>query len=125
VARVTPPKLGQPGGGLFQELSIRLKLILRLMRDRRVSIFLKAIPVFAVVYLFFPDILPGPIDDGVIIWLGGYLFVELCPDDVVKEHMDYLNHVATDQQHEVPDKNEIVEGEFRNAPDDSRPMIEK
>jgi hypothetical protein len=125
VARVTPPKLGQSGGGLFQELSMRLKLVLRLMKDRRVSIFLKAIPVFAVVYLFFPDILLGPVDDGVIIWLGCYLFVELCPEYVVKEHMDALNHVVTSHWHEVPDKNEVVEGEFRNAPDDSRKMIEK
>jgi hypothetical protein len=125
VARVTPPKLGQPGGGLFQELSMRLKLVLRLMKDRRVSIFLKVIPVFTVVYLFFPDILPGPIDDGVIIWLGGYLFVELCPDDVVKEHVDYLKSVITGQWREVQNKDEVVDGEFRNAPDDSRKMIER
>jgi hypothetical protein len=125
VTRVTPPKLGQPGGGLFQELSMRLKLVLRLMKDRRVSIFLKAIPVFTAVYLFFPDILPGPIDDGVIIWLGGYLFVELCPDDVVKEHIDYLKSVITGQWREVQNKDEVVDGEFRNAPDDSQKMIER
>ncbi len=77
-------------GGAFQGLANRIKLILRLMGDSRVSPLLKAIPVVSLVYLVFPDIAPGPIDDAAIIWISTYLFVEMCPPQVVKEHQDAI-----------------------------------
>lgn len=64
----------------------QLKLILRLMGDNRVNPLLKILPLFTAVYLVFPDFLFGPIDDAVVIGLGLYTFVELCPDDIVSEH---------------------------------------
>lgn len=64
----------------------QIKLILRLMGDARVNPLLKGLPVLSVLYLLFPDFLPGPFDDAVVIGLGLYTFVELCPDDVVEEH---------------------------------------
>lgn len=67
-------------------LKNQIKLILRLMGDERVNPLLKALPVVSVLYLVFPDIIPGPFDDVVIIGLGLYTFVELCPEDVVEEH---------------------------------------
>jgi hypothetical protein len=73
------------GGGVFQGLANRIKLILRLMGDSRVSPFLKLIPVASLVYLVWPIDVPGPIDDAAVIWLSTYMFVELCPPDVVKE----------------------------------------
>jgi hypothetical protein len=82
------------GGGMLQELGIRLKLILRLMRDGRVSPLLKLLPVGTLAYLIIPDLAIGPIDDAVVIWLGSVLFVELCPPDVVKEHQDALRSVV-------------------------------
>ena len=75
------------GGGVFQGLSQRIRLIVRLMGDPRVSPLLKVLPVGTLLYLIIPDLAPGPIDDAAIIWLGTYLFVELCPPDVVQEHM--------------------------------------
>ena len=67
-------------------LKNQIKLILRLMGDQRVNPVLKFLPVVSVLYLVFPDFLPGPFDDAVIIGLGLYTFVELCPNDVVDEH---------------------------------------
>ncbi|HLC04732.1 MAG TPA: hypothetical protein VJK02_16985 [Anaerolineales bacterium] len=90
-------------GGFFQELSTRAKLILRLLGDRRVNIFLKLLPVGSLVYLVMPDLAPGPIDDAAVIWLGAYLFVELCPPDVVQEHMRALTSVIEGEWREVPD----------------------
>jgi hypothetical protein len=80
-------------GGFLPEIGQRIKLILKLMGDRRVNIFLKVIPVASLVYLVFPDLAIGPIDDALVIWLASYLFVELCPDEVVEEHLQRLHHV--------------------------------
>jgi hypothetical protein len=105
-------KIIYPKGGMLNDVALRIKLILRLMADPRVSIFLKALPIGTLVYLFFPDLVPGPIDDMAVIWLGAYLFVELCPPDVVKEHMDALRQVVPGQWHDAPS------GEIRKTDDD-------
>lgn len=77
--------------GFFQDLTLRIKLILRLLGDGRVNPLLKLLPIGSLVYLVVPDIAPGPIDDAAVIWLATYLFVELCPPAVVQEHLEALN----------------------------------
>ena len=80
-------------GGPMRALVQRLKLIGRLMADSRVNIFLKLLPLASLGYLILPaDLIPvvpfiSALDDAAILWVGSTLFVELCPDDVVKEHM--------------------------------------
>jgi hypothetical protein len=91
------------GGGMLRELGIRLKLILRLMRDSRVNPLLKLLPVGTLAYLIVPDLVLGPIDDAVVIWLGSVVFVELCPPEVVKEHMDALHSVVDAEWREADD----------------------
>lgn len=88
--------------GFFQDLIQRVKLIGRLMADKRVNFFLKILPVASVVYLISPiDFAPGlalpiigALDDAAILWLGTSLFVSLCPDEVVQEHLGALNKVV-------------------------------
>ncbi|NMB53752.1 MAG: hypothetical protein GYA15_03545 [Leptolinea sp.] len=114
-------------GGFFPEIGLRIKLILKLMGDRRVNIFLKAIPVASLVYLVFPDLAIGPVDDALMIWLASYLFVELCPDDVVEEHMKRLHHVtlpgesqpgtASADASSAP-KVDVVDAEFKDVEDE-------
>jgi hypothetical protein len=77
--------------GFFQDLTLRIKLILRLLGDGRVNPLLKLLPIGSLIYLVVPDIAPGPVDDAAVIWLATYLFVELCPPEVVQEHLDALN----------------------------------
>ena len=116
-----PRSITPYGGGLFQGLAERIKLILRLMADPRVNPLIKLLPITSVVYLLFPDILPGPIDDAALIWLSAYLFVEICPPDIVQEHMDALrktseilnNPVVRDLDNESARPTDIIEGEFR------------
>jgi hypothetical protein len=91
------------GGGFFKDLTLRIKLILRLMGDRRVNPLLKILPLGAVVYLFVPDLVIGPLDDAAVIWLGSYLFVELCPPAVVSEHMRALTSVVDAEWRELDD----------------------
>ncbi len=115
----------------FQELILRARLILRLMGDRRVSIFLKLLPVAAAIYVISPiDLLPGAVvpvlgvlDDALAIWLGTTLFVSLCPDEVVKEHLNALHNVVPGTWREAPEADEsgaIVEGESQTPGDDNK-----
>jgi hypothetical protein len=112
--------------GFLQEILTRGKLVLRLMGDRRVNPFIKIIPVGTILYLVVPDLLPGPIDDLTIIGLGCYLFVELCPPDVVHEHMQNLQSVisgswtaaagAAGAEQKDSAAEEVVDAEFREVP---------
>ena len=103
-------------GGVFSDLVNRIKLILRLMADSRVNPLIKIIPIGSLVYLLFPDIAPGPVDDAAIIWLSTYLFVELCPPEVVEEHMAAIRRTIPGQWQESQfvSEDEIVDGEFRD-----------
>lgn len=94
-------------GGFFNDLASRAKLIIRLMTDSRINPLLKLLPIGALLYFVIPDIVPGPIDDALVIWVGTFLFVELCPPLIVQEHMDALNSVIEGQFREVGDVDEI------------------
>jgi hypothetical protein len=101
------------GGGVFNELSMRVKLILRLMVDPRVNFLLKLLPIGSLIYFIIPDLILGPIDDAAIIWLGTFLFVELCPPEVVQEHMDELRQVLPGEWHDPDEKeDDIIDAEF-------------
>jgi len=116
-------KVVVPQGGMMSDVVKRLKLIARLMGDSRVNLFLKALPLASVAYLIFPfDLAPGVVfpiigalDDAAILWLGSNLFVELCPDDVVKEHMQ-----AIDSNLGSSSSGEVVDAEATDMYDDKR-----
>src|SRR5512140_3939658 len=101
-----------PQGGLVRDFVMRVKLILRLVGDKRVNPWLKLIPVAGLAYLISPiDLIPdimlpviGELDDAAVLWLTNYLFVELCPPEIVREHVKALsaNHVP-DEDEEVVD----------------------
>jgi uncharacterized membrane protein YkvA (DUF1232 family) len=95
--------------GLIRSVINQLKLIFRLMGDSRVSIFAKLIPVGALIYLISPiDAISipviGALDDAAILWLGSYVFTELCPPAVVAEHMKELaGNMNVNPQDEIVD----------------------
>lgn len=102
-------------GGVWRDLLLHIKLILRLMGDRRVNIFLKFLPILSLAYLLWPfDPVPiyipviGALDDAAVIWLGTSLFIELCPSEVVQEHLKRLTSNL-----EMIEEGEVVEGEIR------------
>ena len=85
-------------GGVVRNVVNQLKLIFRLLGDKRVSFLAKLVPLGAFAYLLMPaDIAPnvvlpviGMVDDAASLWLGTYIFTELCPPEVVDEHMKAL-----------------------------------
>lgn len=109
--------------GLFEGISNRVKLILRLMGDGRISPLLKLIPLASGIYLVFPDLMPGPVDDALLIWLSTYLFVELCPPEIVEEHAQQIDHTLSgkfdpSQPSSEPFKDEdIIDGEIVDKED--------
>ena len=90
--------------GFFEGLSLRIRLILRLMRDPRINPLLKLIPIGAVFYLVIPEFIIGPIDDAFLLWLGTTLFVELCPQHIVDEHWAELTSVIEAEWREITDE---------------------
>ena len=109
-------------GGVLQDITLRAKLFLGLMADRRVNPFAKLIPIAALVYLVSPiDLIMGipgvsALDDAAILWLGYYTFVEMCPPDVVRELSKQLisNNTVVD---EVKQQDEVVDGEATDITD--------
>lgn len=121
-------KIVKSQGGFLNELMIRIKLVFRLMGDKRVNPLYKTIPVASLVYLILPtDLIPlVPIDDALVIWLATVLFVELAPPDVVKEHLDELRHVVQIGWEDAPEAansgqanvdGDIVDAEFHEVKD--------
>ncbi len=103
-------------GGILQSTADYFKLVLRLMSDPRVSSWIKLLPIGAVIYMINPFDIPGPLDDAGIFGLTVYMFVELCPPDVVEEHRQTIRRSvnATWSQGESRSVDEdVVDGEFR------------
>jgi uncharacterized membrane protein YkvA (DUF1232 family) len=90
-----------PDPGFFQGLNKQLRLIMRLMADSRVNLWLKVLPVGALVYLISPFDFPTPIDDAVVIGVGFFTFVELCPDEVVAEHRTAIEAGSQKEEEEA------------------------
>ncbi len=70
------------------------RLYWRLFRDSRVSVLAKAVLVLTLAYViwpvdFIPDVVPvlGEVDDLGIALGGLWLFIRLCPPDVVRERV--------------------------------------
>jgi uncharacterized membrane protein YkvA (DUF1232 family) len=99
--------------GPLRSLIDHLRLAWRLMRDQRVPIYLKALPILAVAYLIWPidivaDILPvlGQLDDLAALVVGLEAFIALCPADVVAR-------IRAELRGEIPHEKDTIDGEWR------------
>lgn len=117
MSQKSPRSITPSGGGFFGDVSLRVKLIIRLMSDPRVNFLFKLLPLSTLVYFVFPDIVVGPVDDALIIWLGTYLFVELCPQEVVQEHMKQLRGAVPGGEQDAA-IHDVVDAEFEELDDD-------
>lgn len=81
-------------GGLVKQA----RLVWRLLNDKRVSEWVKLIPLVGVIYFLSPiDLIPdlmfpglGELDDLAVILLSLRLFVNTCPPGIVREHLEAL-----------------------------------
>ncbi len=100
----SPRKIPLQGGPFFQGVANHVKLIWLLLQDPRVNPLLKLIPIGSLLYLFFPIDIPGPFDDAAVIWFSTYLFIEMCPPEVVAEHRAELDRTVPAAWHDVDEK---------------------
>ncbi|GIT19501.1 MAG: hypothetical protein CM1200mP39_23070 [Dehalococcoidia bacterium] len=107
-----------------------LKLVWRLLRDRRVPLFTKIIPVIAFLYLAWPtdvikDFIPilGHLDDLIVVSLLLLLFIAASPGQVVadqtigKKLRDLQRQYGQDEKKE-PSQAKTVEAEIRYVEED-------
>ncbi|MBT3338746.1 MAG: DUF1232 domain-containing protein [Anaerolineae bacterium] len=108
-------KITTVDGNILKDLILRARLIMRLMNDSRVNGLVKLLPLGSLAYLIFPiDLIPGGLmtvigaaDDVAVMWFGFTLFLELCPAEVVEEHLVQLTGKITPTP-----EGDIVEGEI-------------
>lgn len=97
--------------GLVKNFSLQARLILRLLRDRRVSFLAKLLPIGSLIYFISPDLIPFILDDAAVIGVGTYIFMELCPPAVVEEHRKAL--WGEKSPIDTPSNEDILEAEFK------------
>src|SRR5262249_4404091 len=85
----------QRGVNFFRQLIEQVRLSWALMRDDRVPVIYKLIPIFALAYVIspvdiIPDVIPilGQLDDVGIFFAALSMFNSMAPADVVAEHME-------------------------------------
>ncbi len=116
-----PTVAPEPFGALGQFVRT-IRLVLRLMQDPRVPLFPKLIIPAAIIYVLSPiDLLPdlilglGQVDDIAILILGVRFFIEMCPPDIVEEH---LHALAVSNAPPGDTQENVVEGSYRVVSDD-------
>jgi len=91
--------------GFLGNLVNQVRLVWRLFQDRRVSGWVKLLPLAGLAYLLSPiDLLPdflipglGELDDLTIILASLKMFVDLAPPEIVREHLNNLRRRAKSQ----------------------------
>ena len=91
-------RVGAPALRFLLNLPNFVRLYWRLVCDRRVSLWPKALLLLGILYAlspvdFIPDVIPfvGEIDDLVIVIVALRLFIHLCPREVVREHVHRID----------------------------------
>ena len=104
----------------LRSLILQARLALRLVREPRVPMLLKVVPVLAILYVvspidFVPDFIPGlgQLDDLGIILAALELFVRLCPSgphafhhEAIAQRRRYSPMTSTD---------DVIEAEWRHG----------
>lgn len=88
-----------PRRGVWAAIKRQTRLIIRLMRDPRVPLWMRAIPIFGIIYLLSPiELLPdvalvpfGLLDDLVVNIICLTLFMALVPQEIVQDHASWLD----------------------------------
>lgn len=87
--------------GFWKEIWRQVRLVWHLLRSPDVPIYLKLVPLAAVLYVLIPtDIIPdflpvlGQLDDVTALLVGAKVFIELSPQDAVARHVQTLRNQA-------------------------------
>ncbi len=102
--------MGKFGPGFISDIILKIRLTINLLKDKRVSPWIKLIPALCLVYLIVPlDFLFGPVDDAVVLYMGMDWFISACPADLVQEHTEQIKAKS-----EKKEPDQIVDAEFKD-----------
>jgi uncharacterized membrane protein YkvA (DUF1232 family) len=107
---------------LLRTLLVHVRLSLRLLRDPKVPLALKVLPIAAALYIaspldFLPDVLPvlGQLDDFTVVLIALEAFLKLVPARLVDFHRDAM---AQGRRYSpARDHGDIVDAEFHRVDD--------
>jgi uncharacterized membrane protein YkvA (DUF1232 family) len=84
--------------GFWKEFWYQVRLVWFLLRDPEVPMYVKVVPLIALIYVLIPmDLIPdvfpvmGQLDDLTALLVGGKVFIELSPNHVVRKYLDALH----------------------------------
>lgn len=66
-------------------------MVLSLTGDRRVPFRYKLIPLGAFLWVIFPDLIPGPLDDLGVAYFAPQFFVDLCRERCPETYEEHYN----------------------------------
>ena len=119
--------------GFWRELWRQVRLVWYLVRDPDVPVYLKALPLAAVLYVLIPtdlipDVIPGlgQLDDITALIVGGKIFIELAPPHVVSRYLDAMRRHRDEAKGDTKGNNGelvndniaesiIIEGEYEEV----------
>lgn len=104
----------------LRSLIAQAKLALRLFREPRVPMVLKAVPLLALLYVispidFVPDFIPGlgQLDDLGIILAALELFVRICPGGAQTYHQEAINQRR--RYSPMTPTDDVIEAQWRHG----------
>ena len=123
------PRVQDPG--FWREIWEQVRLVWLLLKDKEVPIYMKLLPVAALIYVILPvDLIPeilvpppfGQLDDLTAVLFGAKLFIEMAPQDIVNRHIRamrmQIGHAdldGIDQSDKEIDASIVIEGDFEQV----------
>ncbi len=116
------PRVKDPG--FWKEIWEQIRLVWLLLRDNEVPIYLKLLPLAAIIYVIFPaDLIPdlfvpfGQLDDLTAILVGAKMFIEMSPQDIVNRHIYTMRRQYGDAEpsDKEVDASIVIEGDFEQV----------
>ena len=112
--------------GFWREIWEQIRLVWLLLRDNDVPVYMKLLPLAALIYVVMPvdiisDFIPGlgQLDDLTAVLVGAKMFIEMAPQDIVNRHiramrmqMGSANLDDVDPSDKEIDASIVIEGDF-------------
>ena len=125
--------------GFWKALWYQIRLVWYLLRDPEVPIYVKIVPLVALIYVLIPtDLIPdvfpvmGQLDDITALLVGGKVFIEMSPPHVVRKYLTLLRQhrsddpvqssseeLSSDERTEIIEETIVIEGDFVTIEDET------
>jgi hypothetical protein len=105
------PERRKKGNDPIYELTLRIRILPQLLRDRRIKPFLKVLPFLGLTFVLFPSLIISIPFAIIFVLMGFYLFYELSPHAVVEGYLATLRKTIPGEWMEKERKDRNKRGE--------------